>query len=87
MGRRTKFWVALLLLLTVLAVCISPAVDLEPTALRALRLANLLFAALALVILIGAINRATRPVDAAARFYPLLVTPKSILDLACTRLC
>ena len=87
MGPRAKFVVALLLLLVVLAVCISPAVDLEPTALKSVRAANLLFAALALVVLDGGLNRVMRFVDAATGFCRVMATAESILELNCTHLC
>ena len=48
MKSRSKLVIVVLLLLSVATIFISPAVDLQPTALRALQLANLFFAFLAL---------------------------------------
>lgn len=49
MKRRSVLGVAILLILSVTAIFISPAIDLQPTALRALQLANMLFAVLVLL--------------------------------------
>ena len=88
MGRKAKFWVALLLLLIVVAICISPFVNLEPTTLKSVRVANLLFAALAfLVVLAATIDGATRAFDAAAGVSPPLVTAESTLELNCIHVC
>ena len=48
MGLKAKSVVVILLLLTVVTIFVSPAVDLQPTALRALQAASLLLAALLL---------------------------------------
>ena len=82
-----KFWIALLLLVVVVAVCISPAVDLEPTALRSVRVANLMFAALALIVLSVGLNRVMRLAHAAVGLWPLALTTDGILELNCSRLC
>ena len=89
MSDRTRFLVAFLLLLAVLIVFISPAVDLEPSALKALHMATLLFAALALagtVLALGDQIVLERFVDALAFHSPPHPT-ESLLDLECSRLC
>ena len=85
----TKFRIALVLLLAVIVIFVSPAVNLEPTALRALQVASMLFAALALagtVLAYGA-NLLARYVDTAFSFHPVLSRTDDIIDLNCTRLC
>lgn len=81
--------VVVILLLTVAVVFISPAVDLEPTALRAAQAASLLLALLALAgsVLASILHTpclhlvATLTTESAPFFAPDLV------DLNCNRLC
>lgn len=89
MKRRVEFATVILLLLSVLTVVILPSVDLQPTALRAARLASLVYAVL---VLAGAAMaaRTTRPIARIAaifeRVYVQLPAP-DLIDLNCTRLC
>ena len=83
-----KFVFALLLLSIVAIIFISPAVDLEPTALRALQFAYLLFALLAWAG-ITVFSRLVAPIiDVSPSEFPLnIVSRPSPFDLNCTRLC
>ncbi|HUO24456.1 MAG TPA: hypothetical protein VMU61_02245 [Candidatus Aquilonibacter sp.] len=89
MKNRFKLGVVILLLLSVIAIFISPAVDLQPTALRAVQLANLLFAVLALAgsavstrldVSIG------RLATVSGRDYSPLPAPDLVV-LNCARIC
>lgn len=80
--------VVIILLVSVIAVFMSPAVDLPPTAFRALKLACMLFAfiASAASILAGLFSRvvfwlANTEADSSSLPAPNLV------DMNCTRLC
>lgn len=89
MSDRARFFVTFLLLLAVLIVFISPAVDLEPSALKALHIATVFFAALALagtVVAVGDHVVLQWFVEAFAAHSPPVWT-ESILDLDCSRLC
>lgn len=79
----------ILLLLSVLTIFISPAVDLQPTALRAVQLANMLFAVLALAgtSLTACLSRPTVRVAGAFEHASPLVPAQDLIDLNCTRLC
>jgi hypothetical protein len=84
-----KIGAVVLLVLSVLTIFISPAVDLQPTALRALKMANLLFAFLALAGTAFSARLNLPPSRIAATFeidYALL-PPPDFIDLNCTRLC
>jgi alpha-beta hydrolase superfamily lysophospholipase len=88
MKRGVKIVIALLLLVIVAAVLISPAVDLQPTALRSAIWSAALFAAIA--ALTFAFSR-FRPVLLRERvlLHPLHRTPNLIpvTDLDCVRRC
>ncbi|HUA16753.1 MAG TPA: hypothetical protein VMG31_15775 [Verrucomicrobiae bacterium] len=89
MSRRTKLRVAMLLLLVVTAIFASPAVDLQPTALRALQLANLFFAALALAGTACATGFyiTVQFFDPPPGWHPTLARTADRLELNCSRLC
>jgi len=85
-GQWIKFLVALVLVFSVVVVCVSPYVDLEPTALRAAQ------AALALVLSIAgnALLLFCLIRQQAHRLYLSPVaesSPGSLLDLTCSRIC
>jgi hypothetical protein len=79
---------AFVLLASVLAVFISPVVDLEPSALRALQFASLLFAAL-VSISIAFVYRLFWGLEtfSYANEFSFLKYVPDLLDLTCTRLC
>ncbi len=84
-----KVVVGVVLLLSVLVVFVAPAVDLEPTALRAMQAASLLFAVLALA---GTTVAATLTVHnpflgPTSGVHPIGTTTASLVDLNCVRLC
>jgi hypothetical protein len=88
MADRAKLGMAIVLVLSVITIFISPVVDLQPTALRALQLANMLCAVLALA---GAVLATlfSRVIPFATILEPdcgLLPAP-DLVDLNCTRLC
>jgi hypothetical protein len=81
--------VVVILLLAVTVVFVSPAVDLEPTALRAAQAASLLFAVLSLAGSFIASNLHTSSLQlvailtsGSAPFFP-----PDLVDLNCNRLC
>jgi len=85
----TKIVVGIVLLLSILVVFAAPAVDLEPTALRAMQAASLLFAVLALA---GTTVAATLTVHnpfmgPTFGVHPIETTTASLVDLNCARLC
>jgi len=83
-----RLTVVIVLLLSVLIVFVSPAVDLEPTALRAMQAANLLFAALVLAasVMAALISLAARHIGS-VRYLPSFWTGTDLVDLNCVRLC
>ena len=89
MNDRSKLVIVVLLLLSVATIFVSPAVDLQPTALRALQLANLFFAFLALgasaasALLEVPLSRVGSTIEREWFLAPSL----SLLDLNCVRLC
>ena len=85
-GRSIKIIIALLLLFTVVVVCVSPYVDLDPTALRAAQAAL----ALALSIVGNAFLLCCLIRFHAHQLCSFSVSdssPGSLLDLVCSRLC
>ncbi|MGA8151259.1 MAG: hypothetical protein WB952_09945 [Terriglobales bacterium] len=84
-----KLGMVILLLLSMIAIFISPAVDLEPTALRAANLANLLFALLALAgtVLTARFDVPISPVASTFERECALLPAPDLVDLNCTRLC
>ncbi len=84
-----KFGVVILVLLSVITVFVSPSVDLEPTALRAAKLAHLLFALMALAgtMFAARLARAVAPVIANSDRDCALQAGPDIVDLNCTLLC
>lgn len=89
MNGATKVAVGIVLLLSVLIIFIAPAVDLEPTALRAMQAASLLFAVLALAgTTIAATLTVSNPcLGAVFGFHPIGASTASLVDLNCVRLC
>ncbi|HVN94156.1 MAG TPA: hypothetical protein VMT38_10690 [Terracidiphilus sp.] len=88
MKRGVKIAIAILLLVIVAAVLISPAVDLAPTALRAAIWSSALFASIVAIALAFA---GFRPASSAERVlmrpFRLLLKLIPVTDLACVRLC
>ncbi len=84
-----KLGLIILVLVSVALVFISPAVDLEPTALRAAKMATLLFALLALAgtIFYARLSRAISPIAAACEADCALLLGRDVVDLNCSRLC
>jgi len=89
MSAAVKVAVGIVLLLSVLVVFIAPAVDLEPTALRAMQAASLLFAVLALArTTIAATLTLSNPyMGAVFSGRPIDASTASLVDLNCARLC
>jgi hypothetical protein len=85
----TKVVVGIVLLLSILVVFTAPAVDLEPTALRAMQAASMLFAVLALAgtRIAGTLTAANPYMGAAFGVHPIETTAASLVDLNCVRLC
>jgi hypothetical protein len=81
--------VVIILLLTVTVVFVSPAVDLEPTALRAAQASALLFAILSLAgSFVADILRSSGPHFVAVNSNETVpFFASELLDLNCTRLC
>lgn len=86
---RSKLGIVILLLLSVTAIFISPAVDLQPTALRAMQLANMLFAVLVLFgTSVSTLRVAPLSILEAALECAGFSPPASdLIDLHCSRLC
>jgi ABC-type Mn2+/Zn2+ transport system permease subunit len=84
-----KVVVGIVLLLSVLVIFTAPAVDLEPTALRAMQAASLLFAVLALAgTTIAAMLTPFNPsFGVVFGFHPIETGSASLVDLNCVRLC
>ncbi len=89
MENRFKFAVVVLLLLSLMTIFISPAADLQPTALRSLQLANLLFAVLALAgtAVSSQLNESINPIAITSEDDFAWVSTPNLIDLNCTRLC
>ena len=89
MERSLKLGMVILLSLSVIAIFVSPAVDLQPTALRAMKCATLLFAVLLFVGTISCARFRVLPGRAAVgteRHSGLSSTP-DLLKLNCALLC
>jgi hypothetical protein len=84
-----KFGIVIVLVLSVMVVFVSPAVDLEPTALRALKAAKMLFAALVLAgTAIAACLRGSFPsLGIVLASHRIEASAASLVDLNCARLC
>ncbi len=84
-----KFAVVILLLLSVITIFVSPAVDLQPTVLRALKLANVLFAVLVLAgnALFARLNVPLGPITTIVECRCGLWPPSDLFELNCTRRC
>ena len=90
MNSRSKLVIVVFLLLSVAAIFISPAVDLQPTALRALQLANMFFAFLALGATAAVSTLLEVPLSRVASIIErdwFLAPSLNLLDLNCVRLC
>lgn len=77
-GLRYKFVVVMLLLLCVITVFVSPIVDLQPTALRALKHAKVLCARVRVPL---------EPITTIVERHFVLSLPPDLLELNCARLC
>lgn len=89
MNGTTKLSIVVLLLLCVITVFISPAVDLEPTALRAVKAADMLFAALILAgtAIAASLSVSFPSIGIVFGFHPVDAGATSLVDLNCVRLC
>lgn len=81
--------VVTLLLLSMIAIFVSPAVDLQPTALRAMKCASLLFAALLLAgsAICARLRVPIGSTTSIAERHSVLSPPPDLLELNCVRLC
>jgi len=81
--------VVVILLLAVIVVFVSPAVDLEPTALRAAQAATLLFALLALAgsFIARSLQAPCLHLVAISRTERVPFFAPDLVDLNCNRLC
>ena len=81
--------VVVILLLAVTVVFVSPAVDLEPTALRAAQAASLLFAVLALAgsFIASSLHTSSLHLVAILRSESVPFFAPDLVDLNCNRLC
>ena len=79
----------IILLLAVTVVFVSPAVDLEPTALRAAQAATLLFAVLALAgsVIASSLHISCFHLVAILRTESVPFFAADLVDLNCNRLC
>ncbi len=79
----------ILLLLSVIAIFVSPAVDLQPTALRAVQYASLLFAVLlsAGTVCLALLHFPFGQTSIFVKRYFILAPPPDLLDLNCALLC
>jgi protein-S-isoprenylcysteine O-methyltransferase Ste14 len=82
-----KFAVAVLVLLGIAAVFFSPMLDLEPTAVRHLRPVVLLATAMCAGALVMWTTRASSYSRLAAYLRSVPLSPGSLVDLNCVRLC
>jgi hypothetical protein len=84
-----KLGVAILLLLSVIAIFVSPAADLAPSALRAAKMVNLIYAVMLLAgtAVIARLQQAASPVAAIFEEECAPRPAPDLLDLNCTRLC
>lgn len=89
MSDAAKFGIVIGLLLIVMTVFIAPAVDLEPTALRAMKAASMLFAALALAgtAIAARFSVSFSYIRIISEFRRLRQSAANIVDLICVRLC
>ena len=88
MNFATKVAVGIVLLLSVFVVFTAPAVDLEPSALRAMQASSLLFAVLALAgTTIAAVTTSRSSLGVILGFGPIETSTASLVDLNCVRLC
>jgi hypothetical protein len=89
MDRVTIFRTTLLVLLAITVVFVSPVVNLQPTALRAAKAAQLLFAALTLAgtASIAGTFFLVQLLDRTTKLHSLPLRSQDLLDLDCSRLC
>jgi hypothetical protein len=87
--RETKLAIVILLLLSVIAIFVSPAVDLQPTAMRAMKFVGLLFAALLLAgaALCARLSLCLDTIATVIRSHSLLEPPPELFALNCALLC
>jgi hypothetical protein len=87
---RTKLAITLLLLLVLVTTLVSPSASLAPMALRALRVANMLLAILAVAGTVLAARRIRTRLRRAGRVFrphPVVAESMELIDLNCARLC
>jgi hypothetical protein len=84
-----KLGIVIVLVLSVTVVFVSPQVDLEPSALRALKASNMVFAALVLAgTAIAAYLSVSFPsIGMILEFHRIEASAASLVDLNCARLC
>lgn len=89
MGVKCRFMVVMLLLACVTTIFVSPAVNLQPTALRALKFSNVLFAVLALAAtaLWGCLQVPLETATTIVERHFVLAPPPELFELNCARLC
>jgi len=79
---------AIVLVLSVITIFVSPVTNLQPSALRALQLANMLFAFLALAgVLVVTLFSRVVPLGIIRERAPGFLPVPDLVDLNCTRLC
>jgi hypothetical protein len=88
MRRETQIAVVLAIIVIVAAVFILPTIDLQPTALRSMRAAQVIFGSFALSAALCADFSISLPVVGFAQVLETgSLRPFSVLDLTCTLLC
>jgi hypothetical protein len=89
MRGRAEIGVGMFLLFVVLAVCISPFIDLAPTILRSQALAKVVFATIALAgsAVLFRIPRLSGAWEPAINWDDVRLLQTSLLDLKCARRC
>jgi len=78
-----------MLLLSMMAVFVSPMVDLEPSALRALQAASLFFAAIVLAgsLFTGLLSPFLTSLEMVSGLSPIEALVADLMDLICVPLC
>ncbi len=88
-NKSAQLVLVILLLLSVIAIFASPAVDLEPTALRAMKTAGLLVATLLLAcsVVCGLLQALLGHASVIVDRHSVLAPPLDLLKLNCALLC
>jgi hypothetical protein len=89
MTRQVYILIACLILFSVVAVFVSPGVNLEPTAMRAVQAATLAMAALAAAAtLLTSMLLASKQFTASdGALHSRIIAPPDLIAVICTRLC